>query len=195
MELERFPKAMPLREGRDACRGGEEALSARGDPRHPVSTPPPAVPCGSGHSPGLRGALGAPPTPWRGWRARCCCWSPGACRLLCLTCPRSVCGTDLLSARPPSRSQTPHISTPSTQISPSMPRARLSPQTRGGGRQPTSASPVLSFLLGPGPSLGAGTCSAFHCGCKAQRGGSRVRVTGGTHGTAAPRAEEEEDGV
>lgn len=38
MELERFPKAMPLREGRDACRGGEEALSALGDPRHPVST-------------------------------------------------------------------------------------------------------------------------------------------------------------
>lgn len=36
MELERFPKAMPLREERDACRGGEDELSARGGPTLPV---------------------------------------------------------------------------------------------------------------------------------------------------------------
>lgn len=37
MELERFPKAMPLREEREVCRGGDEPLSPRGGPRHPVS--------------------------------------------------------------------------------------------------------------------------------------------------------------
>lgn len=35
MELERFPKAMPLREEREACRGVEEPLSPWGGPRHP----------------------------------------------------------------------------------------------------------------------------------------------------------------
>lgn len=40
MELERFPKAMPLREERDACRGAEELLSPIGGPLLPVSVAP-----------------------------------------------------------------------------------------------------------------------------------------------------------
>lgn len=40
---------------------------------------------------------------------------------------------------------------------------------KGGGSQPTFASLILSFLPGAAPSLGAGRCSAFHCGCKTQQ--------------------------
>lgn len=157
MELERFPKAMPLRDERGACAGGQEMLSARAGVSSSLSE------LGPGHSPGLRGAPGAPPTPWRGWGARWGRW-PAACCPPCWTCPSSVCDTT-------ERDQRIRVS-PHPQHSQPLPEPRPpwlphpNPLgTKGIGSQPTLARQALRCPRGAVPSLGAGRCSAFHCGC------------------------------